>query len=60
MGLYYPSLGRVGHCGIVTELRGDFCVTVEGNTGATAQREGQGVWRKMRHKRTIHCYADWL
>jgi len=60
MGLYYVSLGRVGHCGIVCSLRGDWVVTVEGNTGFTGEREGQGVWRKTRHKRTIHCYADWL
>ncbi len=32
MGLYYASLGRVGHCGIVIALRGDWYVTVEGNT----------------------------
>ncbi len=77
MGLYYTSLGRVGHCGIVCKIRGDWLETVEGNTSCGAwlaplssrrarfvprndEREGQGVYRKMRHKRTIHCYANWL
>ena len=67
MGLYYPSLGRIGHCGIVCAVRGDWVETVEGNTSCGAclvsrdeERNGDGVWRRMRHRRTIHCYADWL
>ena len=60
MGLYYASLGRIGHCGILESVRSDFCITIEGNTGASGEREGQGVWRKTRHKRTIAKYADWL
>lgn len=58
-GIYFPSLGRVGHCGIVELVRGDFLVCIEGNTNANGSRNGDGVYRRMRHKRTIHCLADW-
>lgn len=37
-----------GHCGIVTDVRGDVVFTVEGNTGTASQREGDGVWHKGR------------
>ena len=60
LGIYYPSLKRVGHCGIVERVNGDWCMSIEGNTSATNEREGDGVWRKTRHKRSIHCYADWI
>jgi hypothetical protein len=58
-GIYIPSLGRVGHCGIIEFVRGDFLVCIEGNTNANGSRNGDGVYRRMRHKRTIHCLADW-
>lgn len=58
-----PQLGRVvvwqsnanenrGHCGIVTEVVGSDVYTVEGNTSLASgdQREGDGVWQKVRHK----------
>ncbi|MNY09252.1 hypothetical protein D3C86_1421600 [compost metagenome] len=59
-GLYYPSLKRIGHCGLLESLQGDFLQGIEANTNVAGSREGDGVWRKIRHKRTIHCYADWV
>jgi len=60
LGIYYSSLGRIGHCGIVESLRGEYVNSIEGNTSAANERDGDGVWRKVRHKRSIRCYADWI
>ena len=59
-GIYYAALGRVGHCGVVERLAGDWVYSIEGNTGSRNERDGDGVWRKLRHRRSIRCYADWL
>ncbi|WP_316812619.1 peptidoglycan-binding protein [Pedobacter heparinus] len=60
MGIYFPSKGRIAHCGIVESLRGDYIISIEGNTNVAGSREGDAVMRKLRHKRTIAKYADWL
>lgn len=60
LGIYYASLGRIGHCGIVESLLGDYVNSIEGNTSAANERDGDGVWRKVRHRRSIRCYADWV
>jgi len=60
MGMYFDSLKRVAHCGIVEGVRNDLIYTVEGNTNMAGSREGDGVYRKIRHQRTIHRYSDWL
>jgi len=59
-GIYFSDLKRIGHCGFVENLQGDFVLTIEGNTNVEGSREGQGVYRRLRHKRTIHKYANWL
>jgi hypothetical protein len=59
-GIYFPELKRIGHCGIVESARGEWCATIEGNTGPEGSREGIGVFRRLRHKRTIAKFADWL
>lgn len=59
-GIYFTSLGRIGHCGLIEILKNDLIYGIEANTNAAGLREGDGVWRKIRHKRTIHCYANWL
>lgn len=59
-GIYFPSLKRVAHCGLVEASRGNWLQTIEGNTNADGLREGNGVYRKLRHKRTIAVYANWL
>ena len=60
LGIYYPSLKRIGHCGIVESMTGDFVNSIEGNTSNSNEREGDGVMRKLRHRRSIRCYADWV
>ncbi len=60
MGIYFPELRRIAHCGIVAHVKGDYVYTVEGNTNASGSREGIGVFRRLRHRRTIAKYADWI
>jgi hypothetical protein len=60
MGIYYPSKGRIAHCGIVTGIDGDWVFSVEGNTNDDGGNEGDGVYAKKRHRRTIAKYADWI
>ncbi|WP_036675170.1 peptidoglycan-binding protein [Pedobacter heparinus] len=59
-GIFFASMKRIGHCGITERLQGDFIVGLEANTSLAGSREGDGVYRKVRHKRSIHRYADWL
>ncbi len=60
LGIYFPSLKRIGHVGLVEGLKGDFVCSIEANTNVRAEREGEGVYRRMRHRRTIYCYSDWV
>nr|WP_226905010.1 peptidoglycan-binding protein [Pedobacter schmidteae] len=59
-GIYFPKLKRIAHVGLVARLQGDWIVALEANTNVAGSREGQGVYERLRHKRTIHRYADWL
>lgn len=59
-GLYFPSLKRIAHVGFVERIRGKYCVTIEGNTNPEGSREGGGVFRRMRYRKTISKYANWL
>ncbi|MHA4894131.1 C40 family peptidase [Pedobacter sp. PWIIR3] len=58
-GIYFPALKRIAHCGLVTGVQGDWVKTIEGNTNGSGGREGDGVYRRLRHKRSIKAYADW-
>ncbi|HMI04490.1 MAG TPA: CHAP domain-containing protein [Pedobacter sp.] len=59
-GIYFPELKRIGHVGFVEVVRGEWIQTIEGNTGPEGGREGTGVFRRLRHKRTISKYSNWL
>lgn len=73
-GLYYSNLGRIGHVGFVDGTdrkdynpRGEveWIYTVEGNTSPWAavdasNREGDGMYRKRRHVRTISKVSRWI
>jgi hypothetical protein len=59
-GIYFPELKRIAHCGIVEVVRGEWIQTIEGNTSPDGSREGIGVFRRLRHKRTISKYSNWL
>ncbi len=58
-GVYIPSLGRIGHCGLVEKIHHDQVYTLEGNTDGSGGREGDGVYRRIRHIRSIRCFANW-
>lgn len=58
-GIYFPALKRIAHCGFVERSDEDWISSIEGNTGPGGGREGDGVHRRKRHKRTIYKYADW-
>lgn len=65
-GIWFSSKGRIAHTGLVERRDGSYLITIEGNTsstaavGSAADREGQGVYRKRRHWRTVHSTRDWL
>ena len=58
-GIYFPALKRIAHCGFVEQANGDWISSIEGNTGTGGGRDGDGVHRRKRHKRSIYKYADW-
>lgn len=47
-GLYYSTLGRIGHTGFIDEIHQDYSYTVEGNTSDGKVREGDCVHRLKR------------
>lgn len=59
-GIYYSKLKRIAHAGLVERVKGSWVSTIEGNTNVDGRREGDGVYRKLRHQRTISAYADWI
>lgn len=59
-GIYFKSLGRIGHCGLLERRHGSWVFGLEGNTNVDGGREGNGVYRKVRHVRTIDCFANWV
>lgn len=59
-GIYFPDKGRIAHAGIVEKVKDAWVTTIEGNTNMAGSRDGDGVYRKLRHTKTISCYADWI
>lgn len=65
-GIYFAAKGRVAHTGLIKGKQGRYLVTVEANTspsatsGTAADRDGDGVWSKLRDPRTIHRTKSWL
>lgn len=58
-GLYFADRGRIAHAGLIERQKGNWLYTIEGNTNLAGSREGDGVYRKLRHTRTIKAYANW-
>lgn len=61
-GIYFNSLGRIAHTGIIEKTENGFATTIEGNTnsaGGRGEGGGDGVYRRKRSMRTILC-RDWL
>ena len=59
-GIYSKNLGRIAHCGLVEKVQHDWIISIEGNTNRSGSREGDGVYRKWRHRRAISAFARWL
>ena len=59
-GLYYSSLGRIGHTGYVDLVKSGALITSEGNTNADKSREGDEVGILIRPKGTIYCISKYL
>jgi len=58
-GIYFSSLKRVAHTGLIEKVSGDFAITIEGNTNDGGSRDGDGVFRRRRLLSTILA-KDWL
>ncbi len=58
--IYYPSLGRVGHVGLVTGLDGGYITTIEGNTSGPGGREGDGVYARRRQLSKVHAVTNYI
>ncbi|GGH78160.1 hypothetical protein GCM10011379_45620 [Filimonas zeae] len=61
--LYYKSLGRIGHTGFfdgwANKSMGTF-YSVEGNTNDGGNREGDGVYRRIRSVAATHSISRWV
>jgi hypothetical protein len=60
VGFYYPELGRVAHVGMIETVQHHWAVTIEGNTNVSGSREGEGIYRKRRHLKSVYRMADWI
>lgn len=60
IGIYFSSKKRIAHVGLVEKLDGEWCVSIEANTNVEGSSEGDGVYRKRRHLKTIYRIADWV
>jgi len=58
-GLYFETKRRVAHVGMITGETKFSYETIEGNTNGNGDREGDGVYRKIRNKRSIYVIADY-
>jgi hypothetical protein len=59
LGIYFPELKRIAHCGMVTQVKNELIFSIEGNTNVNGSREGTGVYRRVRHARSVYRFADW-
>jgi hypothetical protein len=60
VGFFYANLGRIGHIGFVESVGENSLITVEGNTGDSGGRNGDGVYRKRRMKAGIYAASNHL
>ncbi|WP_316839125.1 peptidoglycan-binding protein [Pedobacter gandavensis] len=60
IGIYFPDKKRIAHVGMIEKARGSWIVAIEGNTNLKGSREGDGVYRKRRHLKSIHQISDWI
>lgn len=60
IGIYFPDKHRIAHVGLIVHEKDNWITSIEGNTNIIGGREGDGVYRKLRHRRTIYKISDWL
>lgn len=58
--IYFPSLGRVGHVGLVAGLDGNYINTIEGNTSGPGSRDGDGVYARRRQLSKVHAITNYI
>ena len=59
-GLWFVNKNRIAHVGFIDRQDGNYYITVEGNTNEAGSREGDGVYRKRRHIKTIYAISRWI
>jgi hypothetical protein len=47
-GIWFNSMGRVAHTGLIEKSDGEWLLTIEGNTNGGGSRDGDGVYRRRR------------
>lgn len=60
IGIYFPEKKRIAHVGLIEKQDGDWLLSLEGNTNLSGSREGDGVYRKRRHRKSVYKIADWV
>ncbi len=60
LGIYSVKLKRIAHAGLVERRQHNWIISIEGNTNTDGGREGDGVYRKWRHIRTVAKFSDWV
>ena len=55
--LWYESLGRIGHTGLIYKEDEKWVYTAEGNTSDGGSRDGDGFYLRKRLKRTLYCIS---
>lgn len=60
LGIYFANLKRIAHAGIIEKTEHNWCLSIEANTNTEGSREGEGVYRRRRHLKTIYRIADWI
>lgn len=58
-GLYFESKRRIAHVGMITGESKFSYNTIEGNTNDGGSRDGDGVYKMLRNKRSIYIIADY-
>ena len=57
--LWYSNLNRIGHTGLIYKETEQFFYTIEGNTNSGGERDGDGVFRRKRLKKSVYCVSRW-
>ncbi|MFN0255007.1 CHAP domain-containing protein [Pedobacter ureilyticus] len=52
-GIYFNDKKRIAHAGIVEKVKDTWITTIEGNTDTDGRRDGDGVYRKLRHAKPL-------